>query len=110
MGLPPVAALGDFEAGAGDPAGAAATFQDLLDKIMAAKPAPLTDLRDAPRMSRLYETLAVLYRRTGDAEKAGRMEKLRSELWESWDRQLPNNPFVRRQLAPPAARAAVPTA
>lgn len=105
-----VAALGDFEAGAGDPAGAAATFQDLLDKIMAAKPAPLTDLRDAPRMSRLYETLAVLYRRTGDAEKAGRMEKLRSELWESWDRQLPNNPFVRRQLAPPAARAAVPTA
>jgi hypothetical protein len=56
------------------------------------------DLENAPRLSRAYEALARLYRRTGDVGKADSMQARRVELWQNWDRKLPNNPFVRRQI------------
>jgi hypothetical protein len=66
---------------------------------MASKPEPLTDLRDAAKLSRLYEASAGLYRRAGQTVRAESMETRRLELWRHWDRKLPNNAFVRRQLA-----------
>ena len=73
-------ALADYEAQEGDPHSAVQVYEDLLDKVMAAKPEPLTDLRDAPRMSRLYESLAVLYRRTGETAQAKAMDMRRLDL------------------------------
>jgi len=70
----------------------------IRDRVIAAKPEPLTDLRDAPKMSRLYEALTLLYRRTGDTPKMQTMQTLWLELWRHWDGKLPNNAFIRRQL------------
>ena len=91
-------ALADYEADGGDPHRALEIYEQLLDKVIAGKPEPLTDLRDAPKMSRLYEALTFLYRRTGDTAKMQIMVAQRLELWRQWDGKLPNNAFVRRQL------------
>jgi tetratricopeptide (TPR) repeat protein len=91
-------ALADQEAQVGDPHRAIANYEELLDKLIAAKPETLTDLRDVPRISSLYESLSRLYRRTGNITKANDVESLRLELWRHWDTKLPNNLFVRRQL------------
>jgi serine/threonine protein kinase len=71
----------------------------LLDSVMAAQPDVLNDLRDAPKLSALYEDLAAVYRRAGDARNAEDLQTKRLELWRHWDRKLPHNPFVLRQLA-----------
>jgi tetratricopeptide (TPR) repeat protein/tRNA A-37 threonylcarbamoyl transferase component Bud32 len=88
----------DDEAARGDPRRAAAQYEELLQKIMAAKPEPLTDLRDATRLSRFYETLATCYDRIGEKAKAESIDQQRLDLWQSWDRKLPNNAFVLRQI------------
>ena len=92
------AARADHEAEVGDPHRAVADYEELLDKVIAAKPETLTDLRDVPRISSLYESLSRLYRRTGKITKANDVESQRLELWRHWDTKLPNNLFVRRQL------------
>jgi tetratricopeptide (TPR) repeat protein len=91
-------ARADDEAARGDPQRAAALYEELLQKIMAAKPEPLTDLRDAARLSQFYETLAVFYDQVGEKTKAESIERQRLDLWRSWDRKLPNNPFILRQI------------
>jgi tetratricopeptide (TPR) repeat protein len=91
-------ALADHESAAGDWRRAVQTYEQLLDSVTAAKPSPLNDLNAAPRLSRLYEALARFYRRTGDAAQAESMQARRVELWQNWDRKLPNNAFVRRQI------------
>jgi tetratricopeptide (TPR) repeat protein len=88
----------DYEAGEGNDRRALEIYTQLLDKVMADKPEPLTDLRDAPRMSRLYEAVASLSRRTGDSAQADDMRSRRLDLWRHWDSQLPDNPFVHRNL------------
>jgi serine/threonine protein kinase len=93
-----VRALADYEAEMGDPRQALKMYQQLLDKVMASKPDPFGDLRETPKISRIYEALAVLYRRTGDAAAADAMNARRVELWRSWQQKLPQNAFVRRQL------------
>jgi hypothetical protein len=50
------------------------------------------------KLASLYQSLASLYRRTGDTAKAETMAAQRIDLWRQWDRKLPNNTFVRRQL------------
>jgi tetratricopeptide (TPR) repeat protein/tRNA A-37 threonylcarbamoyl transferase component Bud32 len=92
-------AQADHEVDVGEPRRALELYEQLLDKVMAAKPDVLNDLREAPRLSRIYEALTGLYRRTGDSEKAESMEARRAELWREWERKLPNNPFVLRQVA-----------
>jgi len=91
-------AQADHEAEVGDPRRAIETYEQLMDKVMAAKSAALIDFEDAPRASRLFEALAGLYRRTGDTAKADSMHVRRVGLWQYWDRKLPNNAFVRRQI------------
>src|SRR5215472_7595205 len=92
-------AQADYEADLGEPRRALELYEELLDKVMAAKPDALNDLRDAPKLSQIYEALAQLYRRTGDVVKAETLEDRRRQLWQHWDRKLPNNPFVLRQIA-----------
>lgn len=88
----------DFEAATGELQQSVESCEGLLDKVMASKPRPYDDLRDAPKISRLYERLALLYHRTGDSEKEAAIDARRLDLWQHWDQKLPNNAFVRRQL------------
>jgi tetratricopeptide (TPR) repeat protein len=92
-------ALADNEAEEGNLRHAAQMYEQLLDKVKAAKPDLVTDLRDATRMSGFYGALTVLYRRTGETTKAANMQARRLELWRQWDTKLPKNPFIHRQLA-----------
>jgi tetratricopeptide (TPR) repeat protein len=93
-----LSAWADYQAATGAAGGAIESDERLLSLIMAAKPATDTDLRDAPRLSRLYQRLAELKRRAGDSVRAQEMDSRRLALWEAWDRKLPGNPFIRRQL------------
>ena len=92
-------ALADYEADVGDPRSAVRLYEHLLDKVMAGKPDPYADLEDVTTLSRHYEALAALYRRTGDSAKAGSIVTRRLDLWRHWDQKLPNNVFIHRQLA-----------
>jgi hypothetical protein len=47
----------------------------------------------------IYRALARLHRRMGQPARASGVESRRLELWQHWDRKLPNNAFVRRQIA-----------
>jgi serine/threonine protein kinase/tetratricopeptide (TPR) repeat protein len=76
---------------------AIAAYRELLDKLMAWKPDPQNDLRDATCISRTWTALADLLRRTGRTEEAGRLEVQRTELWNQWNRKLPNAQFLLRQ-------------
>ncbi len=92
-------ALSDYETEQGTPSRAVQLYEQLLDQVTAANPPPSSDLRDAPRLSRLYEALAQAYRRTGQTAKAEAVETRRLDLWRAWNQKLPNNSFILRQLA-----------
>ena len=96
-----IRSLADEEASRGETVLARQTYQELLDKIIAGHPEPLKDLRDAPRLSAVYERLASLYRQGGDAEHAASLDAQRLDLWRNWDRKLPDNSFIKRQLTAP---------
>ena len=66
---------------------------------MASKPDPFNDLRDASNLSSLYESLSRFYREAGNQAQAEGMAARRTELWQAWDRKLPKNGFVLRQLS-----------
>ncbi len=91
-------ALADYEADAGNPRRAIEIYEQLLERVMATKPEPLSDLRDTPKLSRVYAALAGLYDRSGDREKAAVMKSRRIDLWRQWQLKLPHNAFVREQL------------
>jgi hypothetical protein len=40
----------------------------------------------------------MLHRRMGRTDKAEPLEADRLDLWQHWNRKLPNNPFVHREL------------
>ncbi len=90
---------GDQEAASGQLERAIATFQGLTKLAMASDPHPETDLRQALDLSRINETLAGLYRKAGQTAEADKLNRFCLELWRNWDRKLPANPFVQRQLA-----------
>jgi tetratricopeptide (TPR) repeat protein len=82
-------ALGNHLAETGQPQRAPEVYQELLDKITAYAPDPLRDLRHSTKLSRTYESLAALNRRTGHADAAAALDARRLELWKRWDSQLP---------------------
>jgi len=94
-----VCALADYEAAAGNFRHARELYEQLLGKVMATDADPLSDLRDAPQFSGMYEALAMLYNRTGDPAKAAAMNSRRAELWRHWQFALPNNSFVQGELS-----------
>lgn len=75
---------------------AADNYQELLQKVIAD---PQNDLRDAAKVSSLYVALASVDHRLGRTGQAAALESQRLQLWRQWDRKLPNNPFVDRQIA-----------
>jgi serine/threonine protein kinase len=91
-------ALADYEAGNGAFPRAIEIYQKLLDQIQTAKPAPQTRLADALGLSNIYRAEALLQRRVGHADLASALETRSRDLWQRWDRKLPNNAFIRRQL------------
>jgi len=97
-------AMAEYQEALGQWERAAATYQELLDKVMASKPDPRNDLAHANILTRLYAALASLYRRTGRPAQAVVLETSRLELWQDWDRKLPNNSLIRRQLAAASQR------
>jgi hypothetical protein len=94
-----IRAMAEYQEALGQWERAAATYQELLDRVMASKPEPRNDLVHANILSGLYAALASLHRRTGHPGKAEPLETSRLELWQYWDRKLPNNSLIRRQLA-----------
>jgi serine/threonine protein kinase len=87
-------ALADHYAENGEPGQALETYQDLFRKIMASNPDLQNDLLNSVSISRLRTSLAMLLRRSGRADA----EADNLELWRYWNRKLPGNPFVLRQL------------
>jgi tetratricopeptide (TPR) repeat protein len=97
----PVAALkarAKLQADDGDLRGAVATYRDMIDKVMASGPDVEHDLRDASHVASLELAFARLLIRAGQNDQAATIENRRLDLWKAWDRRLPGNPFVRRQL------------
>lgn len=92
-------AQADDQAARGDLSSATHTYEELLEEVTSSQSRPLTDLRDAPRLSHLYDALAELYRREGESAKAARMAAQRLALWRHWAQKLPGNAYVLRQLA-----------
>jgi tetratricopeptide (TPR) repeat protein len=93
-----VHALADFQAATGHLPVASETYQKLLAQIQASNPKPETSLTDAARLSTIYRAAAAVHRRAGLAESASTLDQRDRDLWQHWDRALPNNGFVRRQL------------
>ena len=92
-------ALADHYAETGQPDKAIAAYQDLRAKIMATSPDLQNDLVNAAQLSRLDAALSALLRRVGRQNDAAMLDQNRLALWRQWDRKLPNNPFVLRQIA-----------
>jgi len=92
-------AWGAHLADTGQPQRAADVYQELLDKVIATNPDPANDLRNATGISRIYEALASLHLQNGKPAESQAMSARRVELWRQWDRKLPQNPYVQRQLA-----------
>jgi serine/threonine protein kinase len=92
-------AQADDDAEAGAPERAIAAEQKLREAIGSSKLKPDEDLPLAAAVSQLDESLAGTLRRAGRSGEAAAVEAERRELWQRWDRKLPNNPFVRRQMA-----------
>jgi tetratricopeptide (TPR) repeat protein len=91
-------AQGDQYAETGQPKKAAETYQELLDKLLAAKPDTENDLSQAVKLSNVYDALARVRRQTGENAPASELFARRLALWRHWDGKLPSNPFVRGQL------------
>ena len=92
-------ALADHYSAIGQPSQAVQTYQDLISKMKASNPDTQNDLRSVAYLSSAYAGLARVLRHSGRLQEAARWEAERLELWQHWDRKLPNNVFVRRQLA-----------
>ena len=92
-------ARADFQADSGNLQGALKTYDELLGKTLAAKSEPESSLGDAVYLSHIYATMARLNRRDSRNDRAAALEAQQLELWKHWDAKLPNNSFVRRQLA-----------
>jgi tetratricopeptide (TPR) repeat protein len=104
-------AWADDYAETGQTAKAVEMYQQLLDKLMAWKPDPQNDLRDAVCLSRTWSALAGLLRRSGREDEALQLEAQREKLLSHWQDKLPNARFLLSQslsqiTPPPAFRAA----
>jgi tetratricopeptide (TPR) repeat protein len=96
---PVLQAVADQKADEGHMGEAIIDYEQLLEKVMAAKPDVDNDLRDAYSLSLLYQDLFRLYRPNGALSKAEAIEAARLALWKQWSAKLPDNAFVLKQLA-----------
>jgi serine/threonine protein kinase len=92
-------ALADFEAATGNLARAMGIYQGRMDQATPEKLSSETVLEDALYLSNAYRSMAAIHLRAGHPDMASALDERRSELWRRWDRRLPKNPFVLRQIA-----------
>ncbi len=92
-------ARGRFETETGRLAEAAGTYRELLAAFRNADAKPERSLDQSMDYAEIQLALAGVLDRSGDS--AGRAEMLgrREALWRQWERKLPGNGFVRRQLS-----------
>jgi hypothetical protein len=91
-------AQADLEAATGQLTNAIVTYKLLLEKLMASKPKPESNLADAADLSQIYGALASLCHKTHDEQAATGWDARRMQLWKGWEGRLPGNPFVAKQL------------
>ncbi len=92
-------ALADYDADSGRLPDAIEKYRELLEKVMASKPAPDLDLRDANSVSVIEAALSALEKKAGHTEAAAALTRSCRERWEHWNITLPNNRFILRHLA-----------
>jgi serine/threonine protein kinase len=92
-------ALADDDAQTGRLDQAIRSYQELRRGLLASNPDVRNDLLNAVSLTRLDASLAALLRRAGIADQAAVLDAGNREIWRHWNRQLPNNPFVLRELA-----------
>ncbi len=93
-----VCALADYQETSGDLRLAIGTYEQLLESVTATKQDATGDLRDAPKISRMYEDLSDLYTRIGDKTKAAAVNSRNIELWSALQHSLPKSSYVQQQL------------
>jgi len=92
-------ALADHEAETGNVARAIGIYEDLLVRLNAGGAKPESSLQDAADLSKIWTSIAQLYRRTGRTEQGLVMAKRRLDMWRGWQDKQPNNSFVRAKVA-----------
>jgi serine/threonine-protein kinase len=100
-------ALADMEAARGHFAKAAEITEDLLARILAWGATPQTNLPDAVEVARAYDALASYCAGSGQRERGAEFAAKRLILWRDWDRRLPHNSFIQRQLNAPTTAPAI---
>ena len=93
-----VRAIANYEADSGNLAGGIKMYEKLLSEIEPTETDPEFALVDVVRLSTICVSAATLYRRAGWVDQASALEARRLAVWRQWDRKVPNNPFVQRQL------------
>lgn len=94
-----VRALADHDAETGRLDEAIRQYRELRRSLQASNPQAESDLPNAVSLTALDASLAALLRRAGDTHRATALEAGNTEIWRHWGHQLPNNPFVLRELA-----------
>jgi tetratricopeptide (TPR) repeat protein len=94
-----LAAQADYEASTGNAARAVQLYQELLDRTEASKPGPLSSLEDAMDRSGIYGGMAAVERQARRPDLASALDARRLELWRRWDKKLPGNAYVFREIA-----------
>jgi tetratricopeptide (TPR) repeat protein len=97
-------ALADFEGDNGNLPRATEIYNGLIEQVAAAGNDPENFLEDAVDLGNLYGAMHDLHRRSGRADLADASARRSLELWQHWDRKLPGNPFVAKQLAEARSR------
>jgi tetratricopeptide (TPR) repeat protein len=83
---------------AGDAGQGATRYEELLGLIAASNPKPQTSLEDAVELSNIYAAAIPVSRRAGRSDSADELQARRQSLWQQWERKLPGNAFIQRQL------------
>jgi tetratricopeptide (TPR) repeat protein len=83
----------------GQPEKAVETYRELLAGMSAWPLDVQNDLRDATSVSRTWSALATVLRRIGRGDEAAALDARRTELSSRWERKLPGNEIVLRQIA-----------
>jgi hypothetical protein len=74
-------ALADYYADTGRLQDGIKMYRELLEKVMASKPAPDLDLRDANSISVIETALSALEKKAGHTEAAAALDRSRRERW-----------------------------
>ncbi|HUQ89135.1 MAG TPA: protein kinase [Vicinamibacterales bacterium] len=93
-----VRASAELEARSGNFERAIEIDNGLLAKIMASEPEQEEALADAMELSTLWGSIAEFSAAAHLPENASALHLRQVQLWQHWDRKLPGNAFVRRQL------------